>query len=300
MNPKFPTVALVLVVLTGFVTAPLAAASAPTTETAADTTAEPTPRAGPATTTTVAATESPTLTPTATPTDAPEPTTTELVRTTAEPATDSTGEPTTTTPATPIRTTEPESTSTDAAADESECEVEPGTNLLSQKRLYAQKQVVETGAPGHIAGGFQVAPGVDCPIVVRVTMQVPSGMQISGSSDAISGGAGMVSGTFTVDSASGIKDVRANVYSTTTGERTVIADITYWPKGHEELAQEFDGLTFTFDVKSPSEDLAAQETTDTASSSDKGAVSIGELPLEASVIGGLLVVLFAAVVTGRR
>ncbi|SFR65602.1 hypothetical protein [Halogeometricum limi] len=278
------TLLLTLVVVTSLLAVPAAAADTNQTATTTETN----------TTTVAPSTATPTAT--ATETSTPEQTATP----TSTPAT--TEAPTATPESTPTVTEASTATATPDADDASVCNVDADTDLLSQKRLYAQKQVVETGSPGHVAGGFQVAPGVDCDVVVRVTMQVPSGMQISGASDAISGGAGMVSGTFTVDQSSGIKDVRANVYSTNTGERTVIADISYWPAGHPELAQEFDGLTFTFDVESASEELPATEES-TASDADADTNtdddSFGGVTLEQSVIGGLLVVLLAAVVARR-
>lgn len=67
-------------------------------------------------------------------------------------------------------------------------------------------------------------------------MQVPNGMYIQGGSDMGTGGAGIVASEFTIPAGmASVKSVRADVYSENTGERTVTADITYWPKGHSDM-----------------------------------------------------------------
>ncbi|WP_168215995.1 PGF-CTERM sorting domain-containing protein [Halorussus marinus] len=171
-------------------------------------------------------------------------TTTETTTTTATTTTATTSSTTaeTTTTATP---TTAETTTTAAC--------EPGSSepKLSQSRLYAAQKTVEPGSPGRIAGGFQVDPTAQCPVVVHITMSVPSGMSIEGSSDIASAGAGMVTAKFTVRPGANVKDIAANVYSQNTGQRTVTADIQYWPEGHQEMAREIDGLRFTYDVKEP-------------------------------------------------
>lgn len=137
---------------------------------------------------------------------------------------------------------------------------------MDQARLYAADSTVESGSPGRIAGGFQVDPTANCPVVVYVTMSVPSGMTISGGSDFSSGGAGMVASRFTVRPGANIKDVTAEVYSDEVGQKTVTANIQYWPEGHEELSREVDGLSFTFNV---------EEATTPTSSSNSGGNSDG-------------------------
>ncbi|MFA9416172.1 hypothetical protein [Natrinema sp. HArc-T2] len=122
---------------------------------------------------------------------------------------------------------------------------------MEQARLHASDTTVETDSPGRLSGGFQVSPTADCPVVVHITMSVPSGVSISGGSDFTSSGAGMVTSRFTVDPGANIKDIAAEVYSDETGEKTVTADIQYWPEGHEDQAREIDGLSFAFDVEEP-------------------------------------------------
>ncbi|MFC7081272.1 hypothetical protein [Halorussus caseinilyticus] len=129
-------------------------------------------------------------------------------------------------------------------------------------------------------------------------MSVPSGMTIQGSSDILSGGAGMVSGSFEVRPQGGIKDIRANVYSTNTGKRTVTADITYWPKGHKDLAQEIDGMSFTFDVKEPveaTENTGSEQTQTTSGPAPEESESSLPVSQNLLIIGGLMFILLVAV-----
>ncbi|MFC4449096.1 hypothetical protein [Halorussus aquaticus] len=194
-------------------------------------------------------------------------------------------------------TTETVATTEAAATTQGECEKPSSPPSLSQARLYASQKTINKSQPGKISGGFQVDPTATCPVVVHITMSVPSGMTIQGSSDLFSGGAGMVSGTFDVRPQGGIKDIRANVYSTNTGKRTVTADIQYWPKGHKDMAQEIDGMSFTFDVTQPVEATgdsgsnAESETTAVAS----GASSSLPVSQNMLIIGGLMFVLLVAV-----
>lgn len=139
-------------------------------------------------------------------------------------------------------------TPTPDSADTAEaCEPSDGPSL-SQSRLYAPEQTINAGQPGQIAGGFQAAADASCPIVVSITMSVPSGMRIAGASDIVSSGAGLATAQFTVQPGE-IRDIRANVYSQNTGDRSVTADITYWPEGHEDMSRQIDTVSMTFDVQ---------------------------------------------------
>jgi hypothetical protein len=91
-------------------------------------------------------------------------------------------------------------------------------------------------------------------------------MTISGSSDVVSSGAGMATARFEVQPGE-IKDIRAEVYSQNTGDRSVTADIEYWPTGHQDMAREIDGITLTFDVQEP---VTPSEPTTTTSADDAG------------------------------
>jgi len=141
-----------------------------------------------------------------------------------------------------------------------ECEPQSDAPQLSQSRLYTPQQVITADESGQIAGGFQVAPDASCPVVVSITMSVPSGMTISGASDIVSSGAGLATAQFTVQPGE-IQDIRANVYSSNTGERTVTADIQYWPEGHEEQSRSIDGISLTFDVQEANDPPASQSGT---------------------------------------
>jgi hypothetical protein len=129
-----------------------------------------------------------------------------------------------------------------------------GPPELDAARLQADDTTIERGDPGKVAGGFQVDPTYECDVVVNVRLQVPSGMSIEGTTDAFSGGAGMVSGSFTLSPNQGIRDIDANVYSQETGEKTVTAYITAWPEGHKDMATELDGIALRYDVVEASSD----------------------------------------------
>jgi len=220
-------------------------------------------------------------------------TTTTTTTTTAQTENATTETTTTTTTAAPT----PTPTQTTVADDESNvCEPSPG-NLLSQSRLYAPQKIITANEEGQIAGGFQVAPSNTCPVVVSITLQVPSGMSIVGASDSWSTGAGMTSGQFLVQPDGGIKDIRANVYSTNTGERTVTADITYWPEGHRDQAKEIDGIQLTFDVESASEpSITENQTENAAGGANSGDGGLGPLSNSLIIIGMLGALLLAAIV----
>lgn len=188
-------------------------------------------------------------------------------------------------------TTATETATATATATPTASSCEPGDSepQMDQARLYASDTTIESGSPGRIAGGFQVDPTANCPVVVYVTMTVPSGMTISGGSDFSSGGAGMVSARFTVRPGANIKDVSAEVYSDEPGQKSVTANIQYWPVGHEDLSREVDGLSFNFDV---------QEATTPTASGQSGGSSNGfgsMLSSNVLVVGALLIVTLLAI-----
>lgn len=156
---------------------------------------------------------------------------------------------TTATQTTETQTQETAETQTTTASQA--CEPTDSEPKLSQSRLYAPDTTIEQGSPGRVEGGFQVDPTSACPVVVYITMRVPSGMSIEGSSDITSAGAGMVSTQFVVRPGANVKDIAADVYSNEAGQRAVTADIQYWPEGHKGMSREIDGLSFTFDVEEP-------------------------------------------------
>jgi hypothetical protein len=143
---------------------------------------------------------------------------------------------------------------------------------MAQSRLYAQEQTLTTDSPGRIAGGFQVNPTYECPVTVFVTLQVPSGMEIRGTSDAMSGGAGLVSTQFEIEPGANIRSIAANVYSSETGSKTVIADIQLWPTGHEDMSRSIDGLTFRFDVENA---VTPSESSNSSNEETGGAIGPG-------------------------
>lgn len=175
---------------------------------------------------------------------------------------------------------------------------DPGTDepQLAQSRLYAPQQTITTGEPGQIAGGFQVAADASCPVVVSITMSVPSGMSISGSSDIDSGGAGLSTAQFTV-SPGEVQDIRANVYSQDTGDRSVTADVTYWPEDNRDMSREIDGISLTFDVQDPiTPEDSDDNSTGGANEAESGLLSNTML----LAFGGFALVVLAIVAVATR
>lgn len=70
------------------------------------------------------------------------------------------------------------------------------------------EKTIESDSPGSISGGFQLDPTSECPVVVRITLTVPSGMHVSGASGTFSTGAGMTTAQFTVNPNAGSKTFR--------------------------------------------------------------------------------------------
>jgi hypothetical protein len=139
---------------------------------------------------------------------------------------------------------------------------------MSQQRVYAPQPTITAGEPARIDGGFLLESGITCPVEVRVTLRVPSGITITGGSDWQSAGAGLVTTTFTVRPGGGVKDVSANVFaSKEIGEARVTSDFSYFPVGHPELKSEIDGTTMVFDVEEPN---PPPEPTPTGSDSSGG------------------------------
>jgi len=181
---------------------------------------------------------------------------------------------------------------------------------METARLFTREDTIETDQPGIIAGGFLPPTGLQCDIVVRVTMQVPNNMYIQGTDGLGSGGAGIVSSEFTIPAGtSSVQSVRANVYASETGQLPVTADITYYPKGYPDLQKSLSGLTLNFDVQEPNEQSGTAAGTaggdggDSAGGSgDAGDdTSILEFldPLTLAILG-LIIVGTAAAITVRR
>jgi len=202
-----------------------------------------------------------------------------------------------TTVAAPFAAAQSNTTTQEQTSDQTTCEVSANDQLLSQTRLYAPQKTITANEEGQIAGGFQVNPSNECPVVVNINLQVPSGMSIRGASDAWSTGAGMTSAQFVVQPNGGIKDVRAAVFSENTGQRTVTADITYWPEGHKDLAKEIDGIQLTFTVEAPNESETSGGETDGESIIESIKSFVASNPF--LIIGILAVLLVVSLLTRR-
>ena len=191
---------------------------------------------------------------------------------------------------------------TNATVAEDNCDPEDPPEL-AQARLHTREDTIEEGSPGVISGGFLPEAGIDCPIVVRIALSVPNNMYIEGTTGIGTGGAGIVAGEFTINpDAEDVKSVRADVYSTQTGEHAVTADIEWWPEGHSDLKRSITGLTLTFDVIEPAEPgetpTATPEPGETPDSDDdSGLLSLTEL-LAIAIVGLTLVGVVAAYTKG--
>lgn len=120
---------------------------------------------------------------------------------------------------------------------------------LEMARLFTRESTIETGQPGVIAGGFLPPAGLQCDIIVWVTMQVPNNMCVQGADRLSFGSAGIISSEFMIPAGTpSVGSVRSNVYASKTGQLRVTGDITYWPEGHPGLQGEISKLTLTFDV----------------------------------------------------
>lgn len=145
---------------------------------------------------------------------------------------------------TPTATPTPEPTATPNEA----CDPRAGGPKLQQARLYSPRPTITGDQHGKIAGSLALDIQNQCPVVVQITMSVPTGMYVAGAADLSSGGGGLLTSTFVLQPGE-TKSLRANVYSNTLGEKTVTSDITYFPKGHKDMAREVDGIMLNFDVQ---------------------------------------------------
>jgi len=123
---------------------------------------------------------------------------------------------------------------------------------LQQADLHTDDEVIEQGSPGQMSGAIVLDATVECPVRVQITLNVPNNMYIEGTSDIGSGGGGLITNTFTVQPGEA-KDLAAVVYGTETGQHSVVADITYFPAGHKDMAREIDGMSMSFNVEEPVE-----------------------------------------------
>lgn len=140
-------------------------------------------------------------------------------------------------------------TQSGAAETTETCVPDDSAPELEVARLSTDDPVIEKGSPGTVTGSFVPDATSNCELKVQVIMLVPSGMSISGFSDASGMEGQTMTKIFTVDPEKGATGLRADVYSQYTGEKSVTADIQYWPAGHEDMAREIDGISLNFDVQ---------------------------------------------------
>lgn len=119
---------------------------------------------------------------------------------------------------------------------------------LQQARLYASRETITSKQPGRIAGSIALDIQSECDVVVQITLSIPSGLILVGGTGLSSSGPGTATSTFKVQPGE-VKSLVADVYANSLGEKTVTADITYYPEGHKDEAREIDGLILTIDAQ---------------------------------------------------
>lgn len=194
-------------------------------------------------------------------------------------------------------------TTTQAQTTQTSEQCDPSNPELQQARLYTDDPTITKDSPGVISGSLVTDITNDCRIVVQLTLTVPNGMYIQGSSDVGSGGGGLVTNTIEVDPGES-KSLRATVFSNNLGTKTVTADLTYFPKGHKDMARELDGqmLEFTTEEKAMPDTKSdgGNESVNDASTPNEGrntllgGESVWSKNMLTIVIVGLLLLLGAA------
>ncbi|WP_276279375.1 hypothetical protein [Halorussus caseinilyticus] len=171
-------------------------------------------------------------------------TTTAATTTTTAATTTTTAAPTTTTvtPTTTPAESEPPATTAEG------CRPSNGEPRMQAVQLHTDDTTVRPDDPGQISGAIASDITNDCPVKVQITLQVPNGVRVSGGSNIQSSGGGLSTSTFVVEPGE-IKNVRAEVYGSDPGPKTVQASITYFPVGHQNMAKQEDGLSLQFEVE---------------------------------------------------
>ncbi|MFC7079560.1 hypothetical protein [Halorussus caseinilyticus] len=128
------------------------------------------------------------------------------------------------------------------------CRPSNGEPRMQAVQLHTDDTTVRPDDPGQISGAIASDITNDCPVKVQITLQVPNGVRVSGGSNIQSSGGGLSTSTFVVEPGE-IKNVRAEVYGSDPGPKTVQASITYFPVGHQNMAKQEDGLSLQFEVE---------------------------------------------------
>lgn len=88
-----------------------------------------------------------------------------------------------------------------------------------------------------------------CPVIVQVTFDIPNDMYYQGTS-AGSSGQGLQTEVFEVGPGE-VASFTTTMYANQPGDRTVTADVEYFPEGQPEDARSLNNLMLTFDVQDP-------------------------------------------------
>ncbi|WP_276300423.1 PKD domain-containing protein [Halorussus lipolyticus] len=191
---------------------------------------------------------------------------------------------------------ESDDTSGDSSVDSTDGNSFANGELFQVARLYAPEKVIEPGSPGRLAGAFTADVTNDKATKVQITLQVPSGIQISGGSDIESSGGGLPTTTFVIQPGE-TKDISAQVTGSAPGTYTLRAAITYFPVGNKSAAREYDDLTLDFEVRGDSTANAALEDDQQSRTKADGESSSGT---PGFTLGSALVALLAAAMLARR
>lgn len=89
----------------------------------------------------------------------------------------------------------------------------------------------------------------ECPVKVQVDFDIPNNMYYQGTS-AGSSGQGLQTEVFEVPPGES-EDFTTTMYANQPGDRTVTADVEYFPEGQPEDARSLSNMMLTFDVQDP-------------------------------------------------
>jgi hypothetical protein len=176
-----------------------------------------------------------------------------------------------------------------------------GTPQLQRATLRPDDSVIEQDSPGRLTGTIGLDSDATCPMRVFITLQIPSGMYI-GETDAFSGSETEIPTTTLTVQPGTTRTVGAAVYGTETGQQRIMADITYYPVGHEDMARDIDGLSLTFTV----EEAVSFQQDQSASGESDGVGILSSMPqwvfgiVTAAIVGLLAVLARWTGLTGRE
>lgn len=145
-------------------------------------------------------------------------------------ATEPTGTPT----ATPGPTVDPD------------CEPADDEPTLRTLDIVAVDDVIEEDDPGQVTVSVGAPSTSDCPVVVQVLLDVPEHVYVDGD-DLVSGSAGLMADTVTVEPGE-TRHLAGTVYASQKGTHEIDVEVTYFPEGHVDAAEQTDAVSVAFDA----------------------------------------------------